>query len=114
MVLCNCSLFGSALLCVNSSFAIILIGKRELAALLSLSSWCIVIVVWIFLAVPLVLSAVSGISCHTHLLFFVNCDWVDHEACSLSHYIIVITNLALLLTELTFFRIPKSLHWLKK
>ena len=69
MVLCNCSLFGSALLCVNSSFAIILIGKRELAALLSLSSWCIVIVVWIFLAVPLVLSAVSGISCHTHLLF---------------------------------------------
>ena len=26
-------------------------GKRELAALLSLSSWCLVIVVWFFLAV---------------------------------------------------------------
>ena len=36
----------------NTSFAIILIGKRELVALLSLSSWCLVIVVWLFLAVP--------------------------------------------------------------
>ena len=27
-------------------------GKRELAALLSLSSWCLVIVVWLFLSVP--------------------------------------------------------------
>ena len=26
--------------------------KRELAALLSLSSWCLVIVVWLFLSVP--------------------------------------------------------------
>ena len=26
--------------------------KRELVALLSLSSWCLVIVVWLFLAVP--------------------------------------------------------------
>ena len=33
-------------------FAIILMGKRELVALLSLSSWCLVIVVWLFLAVP--------------------------------------------------------------
>ena len=40
------------LLYVHSSFAIILMGKRELAALLSLSSWCLVIVVWLFLAVP--------------------------------------------------------------
>ena len=31
---------------------IILMGKRELVALLSLSSWCLVIVVWLFLAVP--------------------------------------------------------------
>ena len=29
-------------------------GKRELVALLSLSSWCLVIVVWLFLAVPCV------------------------------------------------------------
>ena len=27
-------------------------GKRELVALLSLSSWCLVFVVWLFLAVP--------------------------------------------------------------
>ena len=27
-------------------------GKRELVALLSLSSWCLVIVLWLFLAVP--------------------------------------------------------------
>ena len=41
---CNCYLFYCALLCVNYSFAIILIGKRELVALLCLSSWCPVIV----------------------------------------------------------------------
>ena len=36
----------------NSSFAIILMGKMELVALLSLSSWCLVIVVWLLVAVP--------------------------------------------------------------
>ena len=46
------ALFCCALLCVYSSFAIILMGKRELVALLCLSSWCLVIVVWLFLAVP--------------------------------------------------------------
>ena len=46
---CNCSMFCCVLLYVHSSFAIILMGKR---ALLSLSSWCLVIVVWLFLAVP--------------------------------------------------------------
>ena len=35
-----------------SSFAIILMGMTELVALLSLSSWCLVVVVWLFLAVP--------------------------------------------------------------
>ena len=40
------------LLDVHSSFAITLMGKRELVALLGLSSWCLVIVVWLFLAVP--------------------------------------------------------------
>ena len=37
---------------VRSSFAIILMGNSELVALLSLSSWCLVIVVWLFLVVP--------------------------------------------------------------
>ena len=39
------------LLYVHSSFAIILMGKRELVALLGLS-WCLVMVVWLFLVVP--------------------------------------------------------------
>ena len=37
---CVCSMFCDALLCVLSSFAIILMGKREMVALLCLSSWC--------------------------------------------------------------------------
>ena len=48
----NCSMFCCMLLYVPSSFAIILIGKRELVALLSLSSWCLIIGVWLFLVVP--------------------------------------------------------------
>ena len=49
---CNCSMFCCTLLDVHSSFGIILMGKRELVALLSLSSWCLVMVMWLFLAVP--------------------------------------------------------------
>ena len=37
---------------VRSRFAIILMGKRELFALLSLSTWCLMMVVWLFLVVP--------------------------------------------------------------
>ena len=36
---CNCSLFCCTLLYVHSSIAIILMGMRELVALLNLSSW---------------------------------------------------------------------------
>ena len=36
---CSCSMFCCALLCAHSSFAIILMGERELVALLSLSSF---------------------------------------------------------------------------
>ena len=43
----NCSMFCCALLYVYSSFAIILMGKRELVTLL-----CVVIVVWLFLTMP--------------------------------------------------------------
>ena len=45
-------MFCCTFLCVPSSFAIILMGKRGLVALLSLSSWCLVIVVWLFFVVP--------------------------------------------------------------
>ena len=52
MGVCNCSMFCCTLLYVHSSFAIILMGKRELIALLNLSSWCLVMVERLFLAVP--------------------------------------------------------------
>ena len=45
-------MFCCTLLYAPSSFSIILMGQRELAALLSLSSWCLVMVVWLLLAVP--------------------------------------------------------------
>ena len=52
MGVCNCSIFCCMFLCVHSSIAIILMGKRELVALLNLSSWNLVIVERLFLAVP--------------------------------------------------------------
>ena len=52
MAVCNCSMFCCTLLYVHSSIAIILMGKRELIALLNLSSWCLVMVERLFLAVP--------------------------------------------------------------
>ena len=44
-------MFCCMLFCVHSSIAIILMGKRELVALLDLSSWCLVMVERLFLAV---------------------------------------------------------------
>ena len=49
---CNCSMFCYTLRYVHSSIAIILMGKRALVALLNLSSWCLVMVEWLFLTVP--------------------------------------------------------------
>ena len=48
---CNCSMFCCTLLYVHSSIAIILVEKRELVALLDLSSWSLVMVEPLFLAV---------------------------------------------------------------
>ena len=71
MGVCNCSMFCCTLLYDHSSFAIILVGKRELVALLSVSSWCLVIDVWPNLAVPWVLLQFVSVvfSDHTYLLF---------------------------------------------
>ena len=67
MGVCDCSMFCCALLYVPSSFAIILMGKRELVALLGLSFWCLMIVVWLFLAVPWCLQFVIVVfPDHTH------------------------------------------------
>ena len=62
------------LLYVHSSFAIILMGKRELVVLLSLSSWFLVIVVWLFLAVPWVCLqfVIVVFPDHIHLLFLID------------------------------------------
>ena len=45
-------MFCCALLCVHSSIAIIFMGKRKMVALLDLSSWCLVMVERLLLAVP--------------------------------------------------------------
>ena len=65
-------MFCCTLLYFHSSFAIILMGERELVALLSLSSWCLVMDVWLFLAVPWVCLrfVIVVFPDHTHLLFF--------------------------------------------
>ena len=44
-------MFCCTLLYVHSSIAIILMGKREQVALLNLSTWCLVMVERLFLAV---------------------------------------------------------------
>ena len=73
MGVCNCSMFCCTLLYVHSSIAIILMGKRELIALLNLSSWCLVMVEWLFLAVPRgsLQFVIVVFPDHTHLLFFI-------------------------------------------
>ena len=71
MGVCNCSTFCCTLLYVHSSIAIILMGKRELIALLNLSSWCLVMVERLFLAVPqgCLQFVIVVFPDHTHLLF---------------------------------------------
>ena len=68
---CNCSMFCCTLLYVHSSIAIILMGKRELIALLNLSSWCLVMVERLFLTVPrgCLQFVIVVFPDHTYLLF---------------------------------------------
>ena len=68
---CNCSMFCCTLLYVHSSIAIILMGKRELIALLNLPSWCLVVVGRLFLAVPrgCLRFVIVAFPDHNHLLF---------------------------------------------
>ena len=73
MGVCNCSMFCCTLLYVHSSNAIILMGKRELVALLILSFWCLVMVERLFLAVPggCLQFVIVIFPDHTHLPFFI-------------------------------------------
>ena len=77
MGVCNCSMLCCTLLYVHYSIAIILMGKRELFALLNLSSWRLVMVERFFLAVPRgclrFVFVIVVFHDHTHLLFFMLC-----------------------------------------
>ena len=66
-------MFCCTLLYVHSSIAIILMGKREVIALLNLSSWCLVMVERLFLAVPrgCLQFVIVVFPDHTHLLYTV-------------------------------------------
>ena len=74
MGVCNCSMFCCTLLYVHSSFAVNLMAKSELVVLLSLSSWCLEINMWLFLTVPCVCLqfVIVVFPDHNHLLFFTN------------------------------------------
>ena len=62
-------------------------GKRELAALLNLSSWCLVMIEWVFLAVPwgCLRFVIVVFPDHTHILSSVSAKFEvfvdeDHES----------------------------------
>ena len=78
---CNCSMFCCTLLYVHSGIAIILMGKRELVALLNLSSWCLVMVERLFLAVPRVCQqfVIVVFPDHTHLLFLKQLNYLKPQ-----------------------------------
>ena len=78
-------MFCCTLLYVHSSIAIILKGKRELIALLNLSSWCLVMVERLFLAVPrgCLQFVIVVFPDHTHLLFL-TCVDLDEPVLPLS------------------------------
>ena len=71
-------LLNGIVLYVRSSIAITLKGKRELVALLNLSSWCLVTVERLFLAVPrgCLWFVIVVFPDHTHLLFTIICTHI--------------------------------------
>ena len=77
MGVCNCSMFCCTLLYVHSSIAIILMGKRELVALLNLSFCCLVMVERLFLVVPrgCLRFVIVVFPDHTHLLYLVKSNF---------------------------------------
>ena len=87
---CNCSMFCCMLLYVHSSIAIILMGKRELIALLNLSSWCLVMVERLFLAVPrgCLQFVIVVFPDHTHLQFLVQNLLINFLKCYFASHIL--------------------------
>ena len=66
----------------HSSVAIILMGKRKLVALLTFSSWWLVMVEWLFLAVPwgCLRFVIVVFPDHTHLLFLITHSVIPKKA----------------------------------
>ena len=76
-------------------------GKKELVALLSLSSWCLLIVVWLFLAVPWVCLqfVIVVFPDQTHLLFFIRyIGYLNFKNDPISHVLLLILVHVLLLS----------------
>ena len=79
----HCSMFCCTLLYVLSSIAIILMGKRELVALLNLSSWCLLMVERLLIAVTqgcllFVIVVLLEITCHgSYVRARENCEFSD-------------------------------------
>ena len=63
-------------------------GKRELVALLNLSSWCLVMVEWLFLAVPsgCLRFVIVVFPDHTHLLYK---NKIVKQSCYLPKYVML-------------------------
>ena len=78
--------------------AIILMGNRGLVALLSLSSWCLVIVVLLFLAVPWVCLQVVIVVFLIILTYFV-CIMIVHTLKMCTLYFGTFYNIFLLFTD---------------
>ena len=101
MGVCNCSMFCCTLLYVHSSIAITLMGKSELIALLNLSSWCLVMVERLFIAVPqgCLRFVIAVFPDHTHLLF-----WVQKEELKICSFYALVFRLWLSIKQLFFGR----------
>ena len=71
MGFCNCSMFCCAYFCIHSGLTIISIGEENAGCFAFLSSWCLVVVVWVFLAMPwgCLRFVIVVFPDHTHLLF---------------------------------------------
>ena len=76
---------------IHSSIAIILMGKRELVALLNLSSWWLVMIEWLFLAVPWgrLRFVIVAFPDHTHLLFTCVCLCFGYALLCVSSFAII-------------------------
>ena len=101
-------MYCCTLLYVHSSIAIILMGKRELIALLNLSSWCLVMVERLFLKVPrgCLQFVIVVFPDHTHLLFF-TLMMDSYEGCS-------DMNASSFITFFTYMKRQNAIHFWKE